>query len=50
VKLHLDELMKAECGYWKKRCTVRWIKQGEENTKKLMQWQQKGSEGIALLC
>jgi hypothetical protein len=35
VKLHLDELMKAECGYWKKRCTIRWIKQGEENTKKI---------------
>jgi hypothetical protein len=35
VKLHLDDLMKAECGYWQKRCTVRWIKQGEENTKKI---------------
>jgi hypothetical protein len=33
VKLHLDELLSAECSYWKKRCTIRWIKQGEENTK-----------------
>jgi hypothetical protein len=33
VKLHLDELLSAECRYWKKRCTMRWIKQGEENTK-----------------
>ena len=32
VKLHLDELLAAECAYWKKRCTIRWIKQGEENT------------------
>jgi hypothetical protein len=34
VKLHLDELLKAECTYWRKRCTARWIKQGEDNTKK----------------
>jgi hypothetical protein len=33
VKLHLEDLLKAECGYWKKRCTIRWIKQGEDNTK-----------------
>jgi mannosylglycoprotein endo-beta-mannosidase len=33
VKLHLDELLLAECNYWRKRCTIRWIKQGEDNTK-----------------
>jgi mannosylglycoprotein endo-beta-mannosidase len=33
VKLHLEELLRAECNYWKKRCTIRWIKQGEDNTK-----------------
>jgi mannosylglycoprotein endo-beta-mannosidase len=33
VKLHLDDLLLAECKYWKKRCTIRWIKQGEDNTK-----------------
>jgi mannosylglycoprotein endo-beta-mannosidase len=33
VKLHLEELLLAECNYWKKRCTIRWIKQGEDNTK-----------------
>jgi hypothetical protein len=26
VKEHLDDLLKAECNYWKKRCTIRWIK------------------------
>jgi mannosylglycoprotein endo-beta-mannosidase len=34
VKLHLEDLLLAECNYWKKRCTIRWIKQGEDNTKK----------------
>lgn len=33
VKLHLEELLLAECNYWRKRCTVRWIKLGEDNTK-----------------
>jgi hypothetical protein len=33
VKLHLDELLLAECRYWRKRCTIRRIKQGEDNTK-----------------
>jgi mannosylglycoprotein endo-beta-mannosidase len=33
VKSHLDELLLAECNYWKKRCTIRWMKQGEDNTK-----------------
>jgi hypothetical protein len=30
---HLDDLLLAECNYWRKRCTTRWIKQGEDNTK-----------------
>jgi hypothetical protein len=33
VKLHLEELLLAECKYWRKRCTIRWIKMGEDNTK-----------------
>jgi hypothetical protein len=33
VKLHLEDLVLAECNYWKKRCTIRWIKLGEDNTK-----------------
>jgi mannosylglycoprotein endo-beta-mannosidase len=33
IKLHLDDLLMMECNYWRKRCTIRWIKQGEDNTK-----------------
>jgi mannosylglycoprotein endo-beta-mannosidase len=33
LRVHLDELLLAECNYWRKRCTIRWIKQGEDNTK-----------------
>jgi hypothetical protein len=33
VKLHLEDLLLSECNYWRKRCTIRWIKQGEDNTK-----------------
>jgi hypothetical protein len=33
VKLHLDDLLLAECRYWHKRCTIRLIKQGEDNMK-----------------
>jgi hypothetical protein len=33
VKIHLESLLLAECKYWRKRCTIRWIKQGEDNTK-----------------
>jgi hypothetical protein len=33
VKLHLEKLLKIECNYWRKRCTVRWVKVGEDNTK-----------------
>jgi mannosylglycoprotein endo-beta-mannosidase len=33
VKIYLDDLLLAECNYWRKRCTIRWIKQGEDNTK-----------------
>jgi hypothetical protein len=33
VKLHLQDLLKCESDYWKKRCTIRWIEQGEENSK-----------------
>jgi hypothetical protein len=33
VKLHLESLLLAECNYSRKRFTIRWIKQGEDNTK-----------------
>jgi hypothetical protein len=33
VMLHLDDLLLAECNYWRKRCTIRWINQGGVNTK-----------------
>jgi hypothetical protein len=33
VKTHLEELLLIDCNYWRKRCTVRWIKMSENNTK-----------------
>jgi mannosylglycoprotein endo-beta-mannosidase len=33
VKLHLEKLLQIECNYWRKRCTIRWVKVGEDNTK-----------------
>ena len=33
VKLHYEKLLRAQCQYWKKRCTARWMKLGEENSK-----------------
>jgi mannosylglycoprotein endo-beta-mannosidase len=33
VKMHLDKLLVAQCKYWRKRCSIRWIKVGEDNTK-----------------
>jgi hypothetical protein len=33
VKLHLEELLLIEGNYWRKRCTVRWVKMSEDNTK-----------------
>jgi hypothetical protein len=33
VKLHQEKLLHAQYRYWRKRCTIRWMKQGEENTK-----------------
>jgi hypothetical protein len=33
VKLHLEDLLLVECNYWRKRCTMRWVKVGEDNTK-----------------
>jgi hypothetical protein len=32
-KIHLEELLLIECNYWRKRCTVRWVKMSEDNTK-----------------
>jgi hypothetical protein len=28
-------LLLAECNYWRKHGTVRWIRQGEDNTQKI---------------
>jgi hypothetical protein len=33
VKQHLEDLLLIECNYWRKRCTVMWIKMSEDNTK-----------------
>jgi hypothetical protein len=33
VKQRLEDLLLIECNYWRKRCTVRWIKMSEDNTK-----------------
>jgi mannosylglycoprotein endo-beta-mannosidase len=33
VHKHLQKLLKSQHNYWKKRCTIRWMKMGEENTK-----------------
>ena len=33
VKLHLENLLHTQFLYWKKGCTIRYIKVGEENTK-----------------
>ena len=33
LKLHLENLLLIECKYWRKRCTVRWVKMSEDNTK-----------------
>jgi hypothetical protein len=33
VQKHLQRLLKSQHNYWKKRCTIRWMKMGEENTK-----------------
>ena len=33
VKQHYEKLIKCQYQYWKKRCTVRWMKLGEENSK-----------------
>jgi hypothetical protein len=32
VKLHHEKLLHAECQYWRKRCTARWIRLAEDNT------------------
>jgi hypothetical protein len=50
VKVHL-ELLLAECNYWRKRCTIRWMKQGEDNTKKIhaMAIERYTKNSIALL-
>jgi hypothetical protein len=33
VKLHLEDLLLIECKYWRKRCTIHWVKMSEDNTK-----------------
>jgi hypothetical protein len=33
MKVHLTRLLSYQNEYWKKRCTIRWTKFGDENTK-----------------
>jgi hypothetical protein len=33
LKMHLARLLNYQNIYWKKRCTIRWTKFGDENTK-----------------
>jgi hypothetical protein len=33
LKKHLARLLEYQNAYWKKRCTIRWMKFGDENTK-----------------
>ena len=33
VKLHVEQLLHLQFVYWKKRCTIRYIKLAGENTK-----------------
>ena len=46
VKLHLEELLHLQYIYWKQRCTIRWIKVGEENSKFFQVWQERDLEEI----
>jgi hypothetical protein len=32
LKVHLARLLEYQNIYWKKRCTIRWTKFGDENT------------------
>jgi hypothetical protein len=50
VKLHLEGLILAECKYWRKRCTIRRIKQGEDNKKKFTLWLLRDIIEILLPC
>ena len=42
VKLHVEDLLHLQFIYWKQRCTIRWIKVGEENSIFFKQWPLKG--------
>ena len=33
VKKHYEDLLRCQYRYWRKRCTIRWMKLGEENSK-----------------
>jgi hypothetical protein len=33
LKAHLTRLLEYQNAYWKKRCTIRWTKFGDENSK-----------------
>jgi hypothetical protein len=35
LKKHLLNLLEYQNAYWKKRCTIRWTRLGDENTKKI---------------
>jgi exonuclease III len=48
VKLHHAHLVHLQCVYWKKRCTIRYIKVGEENSKNSRPWPRSGTGGTLL--
>ena len=48
VKVHLEKLLHLQFLYWKKRCTVRYIKVGEEIQSFSMPWPLKGTREILL--
>jgi hypothetical protein len=50
IKLHLDDLLMVECNYWRKRCTIRWIKQGKIILNSFMLWPLKDLGGTILPC
>jgi hypothetical protein len=49
VKQQYEHLLKAQYKYWKNRCTIRWMKLGEENTKFFMLWPLRDIDIMQLL-
>jgi hypothetical protein len=49
LRAHLLRLSEYQNAYWKKRCTIRWTKFGDENTNFFTPLQLRGTEGIPFL-